>query len=1425
MAANMPQMGAGGPRNRPGTQQLSAAVYRTMVQNPIHTQGWQNSVHLNIRVGNAMNLISNSFLALPQLETEQLVHTGINFEREAFQTSPDKPTYESKVSQRIQELFRKRQANEQHLQNSLNQQAAAQAHAQAQAQMFMNQNAMHQMSRGMVQPSPQGFQHLQQPMQASPIPQQPQQPGMGMPNMGGNPMNPNMQAMHMGASPMHPQGGPQMNVNNIPPQARAKAHQLALAKLQTTPEDQKRQLRAMVQSKMSQHHLQRLQAEGQDPLLVFFQNQMLVQAAGKQGQPGMHPNAAMNPAMQMQAAQQQRQISQQGQQHGSDLGPFSSEIINQQKAGMLAQEAGQMVVPASIGPGRNATPQPMGGAQGQNQGNNQQVPNHNGRPPHMQQQFNMQQAQQLKMDQAAAQSQAQIRAQAQAKAQMQGQPGGLSGPGGVSQSPAMTALNAPVGPNPPVAGMRPNNQQSPMNQQGNAAFGQGLDPRFNGQQRPQMNPAIRQQMLNAMLQQMPPQMREGFQQQPVERVNEMLAKWSASRGGQAAGRQQPQPGQFGQGNGMPQFAQGNNPNMPQPNGAAGPNSQNPMMVQQQLNRMRTGQNQPQMPNNPQAMAMMNNMDVPPRVLAQLPNVPPEIKKWGQLKQWVPSQPLPPNVPDQLLSFQLQQFRTMLAGKPQIAQAVGIQIPQQGPGAQQVPQGAGAPGAAPQQVALPPHLASAFANIQVTPHEIETARRHDRFKTWDEGKIRSYLIQMKQHQIKQKFGMQMPAQAPQFTGQPPAGAAPPNQPPSAGPGAMPRPGQNAGAEATPSGAAARNSTQQQPPSNRPTPQQNPSPAAPPKNNLKRPSTDDAADVPNVSAPPMQRPPSQQAPPGKPPILTQAQLASLAPDQRAKYEQLMRNHRAAAAQAQAPQTNQEDIERLRRIGAEEQKASANEQLQDVPMSQEQHADMTTKIQRMVFEMSKLGRALGRWYSLTHDDNRARMFFRMRMRLVRQFQDTEAMTTPKEVFSVKPKDLEQVRAMMESIAKDLAASFPQAIRKGGSQQNAADGAAQQQTTPGQTATPQPTQPVPLNAANLEKNSQALSKMQRQKSVPPAAPTTSQPPFPLGAPSPHGLPSYGNKPAITADNLHLPTSRKKPKTTASASVSPQVSKQASPQMQKQGQSAEMKAAPKAQFQCAMPDCEANSIGFSTEEASRAHYQEEHVKPFEDPARFASENLAFALGLDANGKSTAIAPAGGLEQGASPAGATSMAREASMKRSESANGAKPGVPKSIPAKAADQQVTDVTMKTDGQTPVPSHNMDFGFGMNTIDPQELFQFGFESGGGGAIMDMGVYRSITPNDTPESSKDSASSEPNSDVSEGVTLDVRLDLGLDTWQPFEGDTFVNTGAMDMEMSMFDGAQPMGMDSSALAGFTSWDDVNQDFNKPFALDTSLYSLDTTS
>ena len=135
----------------------------------------------------------------------------------------------------------------------------------------------------------------------------------------------------------------------------------------------------------------------------------------------------------------------------------------------------------------------------------------------------------------------------------------------------------------------------------------------------------------------------------------------------------------------------------------------------------------------------------------------------------------------------------------------------------------------------------------------------------------------------------------------------------------------------------------------------------------------------------------------------------------------------------------------------------------------------------------------------------------------------------------------------------------------------------------------------------------------------------------------------------------------------------------------------------------------------------------------------------------------------------------------------------------------------------------------TIDPHDLFQAfqPFESGAGGAISDMNVYRSITPNDTPESSKDGVS-EPNSDISDGVGLDISLDIFDDTWQPFgpsEIDTLFDMSSYNVatdglgnmeDLKMFDEEQP-------ALNFGSWEDmVDQSaFDKPFAFDASLYSM----
>lgn len=418
---------------------------------------------------------------------------------------------------------------------------------------------------------------------------------------------------------------------------------------------------------------------------------------------------------------------------------------------------------------------------------------------------------------------------------------------------------------------------------------------------------------------------------------------------------------------------------------------------------------------------------------------------------------------------------------------------------------------------------------------------------------------------------------------------------------------------------------------------------------------------------------------------------------------------------------------------------------------------------------------------------------------------------------KDVDQVLALMESIYRDLGIPPP---RRPGAQHNEA---APQAGATGQGTTPT-SQPAALNAANLEKNTQAIGQPQRKNSsAVPAAPTTTQPPFPIGAASPHGQPLYANKPALMVNDLHIPA-RKKARTgqSGSTSVSPQVSKQPSPQMQKRPQ-ATPSVPPKPQFQCPVQACEANSVGFFTEEAKRAHYEEEHAKPYEDPLKFATDNLAEALGLDAAGKEkpsadglpngTPAVAATGPAFGQSPAGGAQMARNSSMKRSDSASGA---VGKTTDGKSQEMMATPVQ----AQPALPDMGCTFG----TIDPQDLFQnLGMEFGGGGAISDMAVYRAITPNDTPESSKESTLSEPNSDVSEGVALNLNLDLGFDTWQPFDGDQLLNVGAADMDSNFADAGGLLAMDTSGAAEFASWDEVQNDFSKGFALDGSLYMLDT--
>lgn len=362
-----------------------------------------------------------------------------------------------------------------------------------------------------------------------------------------------------------------------------------------------------------------------------------------------------------------------------------------------------------------------------------------------------------------------------------------------------------------------------------------------------------------------------------------------------------------------------------------------------------------------------------------------------------------------------------------------------------------------------------------------------------------------------------------------------------------------------------------------------------------------------------------------------------------------------------------------------------------------------------------------------------------------------------------------------------------------------------------PAQTIPAPLNQANLEENNRVLNKMQNRTNSKsgqtPAAPTTAQPPFSLHATSPHGQPAYIGKPAVTQETLHLPAAKRRktggqataasPATTHTpVATTPSQTKVMSPDARRQHAADAAKAqAPsmallqrptKPLLYCTEADCDTKTTGFATEEARRAHIEEEHTKPNADPMKFVQDCLAEAFGLDADGKpkgtnasavsaaaaASATMVASSSRQGPTPD--TPMSRVASMNRQTSAasgvgkgavgsgiaigtsgkNGAREDVDVAT-LKASHNQMqsaADASLQNVVEDPWDSA---------TVDPHELsnaFSFAADTVANGAIADFSVYlNSLTPNDTPESKADSGwSSEPTSDVSENVQIDNGLEL---------------------------------------------------------------------
>jgi hypothetical protein len=777
--------------------------------------------------------------------------------------------------------------------------------------------------------------------------------------------------------------------------------------------------------------------------------------------------------------------------------------------------------------------------------------------------------------------------------------------------------------------------------------------------------------------------------------------------------------------------------------------------------------------------------------------------------------------------------------------------------------------------------------QITLQDIQNARQHSggKMAAATDDQIRGFLMgqqrarQQQQQQMLQQ--MQMQNQMPNMNDQqarpgqqPPMPNSRPPVPPSTQPAQskqMPinNPNavnnlQNANRNARPAPSAAPNMGQ------------NSSPAQPAKN-LKRSQSDDVIEVPNPNiAQPLRQPaqqtqqnnaqqtqgqklvPSQSRPSLN---LTPAQVAALSPDERKKHEMLIRVARAE--------------QKIKVIAAEEQHKSENTPFVPVQMGSEEKAKVQTLLKDIIPPTINMSKAMPRYHMMVNDENRVRTFYGIvsgyrlghgdmltpsqKNQIAKQFHDPQ-MSCMKDTLSVSLKDMEHARMTLNTMVNDLSQRHPN--MKKSLVNNTQSGPTPPQApsnTQGQGSTATATPPtVPLNAANLQEQQQQLNKMHQRsgsRSHVPAAPTQTHAPYQFGSAKspPDGAPvydrSYALKNDLTQEKLQLPVHKNKkqrpnsstPGQNTPANASPQVSKTTiSPDMKRQVTEPRSQARPI--LSCSEPECDKHNVGFESEDALRQHTEEEHIKPLSNPLQYAQQNLAASLGLDSQGRSlhqttkpeavqapTAqpMAP-GGSKQGQTPAiksgstpASTPMNRQVSMNRQASAPGARPVTPAKVtPLKEGSGNVTKQKVP-----PPPEPVVEDSWANVTIDPNELLQGfqPFESGAGGAISDMNVYRSITPNDTPESSKDSGVSEPNSDISEGVGLDISLDLfGDNNWEPFgpsdanmlfDMDNFGATKEVDS--MLFDDSQP--------AFNFAWDDVADPstFDKPFSFDTSYYSM----
>lgn len=774
-------------------------------------------------------------------------------------------------------------------------------------------------------------------------------------------------------------------------------------------EDEKNSIRQLLRNKMDQATLLRYQNQGIDLASAFYRNQAMTrirsqkhahqQVQGLQGnvnipsatQMPQRPNNASIIGGQGQGQQQQPQMP--NQEFGSILSNVETFMGNKQGGILTQQDSNQMSVPATLTQGAS-TPQSLQGLPGQLPGANGQrpMPNNPGFMAQQQQGFN---AQQVQMNQAT------IRANTQAEARklaLHGQPGGM-GPMPPQQSPAMRTLNTPL--QTPLPTVDP--QQ--VNQLSTAHFGQAIDhPRYvHLPPRGNQGPGIGVNGLTIPAN-MTEEQRQRLASLPKDKLSEVIRGWHATnqpQGGkqqttmQVAGARpnQPiaQPGNFNAQTLTAQFmARIQSGQQPQ-QVFASMTPQQQMILRHQMASQSQGRPpnmQTGLPPDQHAVNQIDHIEFPSTILASNPifrQVPPEVKRWVELKQWVLQSPsaMQAGLLDVIKNYQRVHFQSFIRSRNQAM----IQRQQQAGPLHNAPAGSQAQASHVVPVGVAPVAQMQGNGYMISQADIQKARSHPsgRWASMNDDEIKQMILKNFQYQKLQRhmqtgvISQTSPSQPQQSATQNPLQRPSVPQPalkqntrPPPGQGLQPGqqqvrlpPSAADTVRAASQSERAGRTTQ----TSRSTPQTS-SPSQSQKNSLKRSNSDDVVEVPNPNA--------QQVPPRKPPqqAHTAQQLAALSPEQRQKYEQVIARQ---AAQAKAPQVNptpsirasQADIQQCNKTLEEE--AAKSEPFEAIPMSTDVRNKTSTKLSDTGSKLRKVKQALPRWFAVTHDQSRLQLFCR--------------------------------------------------------------------------------------------------------------------------------------------------------------------------------------------------------------------------------------------------------------------------------------------------------------------------------------------------------------------------------------------------------------------------------------------------------------------